>query len=169
MERRFLFRLILGTFRRGELADLSLLGFDPVAPSAFDANNNLIDERAVDIVLSARSLLTRCLAFCLRKLRFEGTDDEQYAFCAHVMAISIFRLPKFGECIVQSILSEDDIDKPLPEWEGSAGRMAIQKLSTIKRRASFSKNGETRGLTRNRSFCQVYMGIRLFWFSTGAL
>ena len=62
----FFFRLILGTFRRGELADLSLLGFDPVAPSAFDANNNLIDKRAVDIVLSARSLLTRCLAFCLR-------------------------------------------------------------------------------------------------------
>ena len=117
VERRFLFRLILGTFRRGELADLSLLGFDPVAPSAFDANNNLIDERAVDIVLSARSLLTLS-SILPKKLRFEGTDDEQYAFCAHVMAISIFRLPKFGECIVQSILSEDDIDKPLPEWEG---------------------------------------------------
>ena len=151
VERRFLFRLILGTFRRGELADLSLLGFDPVAPSAFDANNNLIDERAVDIVLSARSLLTRCLAFCLRKLRFEGTDDEQYAFCAHVMAISIFRLPKFGECIVQSILSEDDITNLYRNGKGRLGA-CNSKLSTIKRRASFSKNGETRGLTRNRSF-----------------
>ena len=32
------------------------------------------------------------------------------------------------------------------------GACQFKKLSTIKRRASFSKNGETRGLTRNRSF-----------------
>ena len=45
---------------------------------------------------------------------------------------------------MQSILSVDEIDLPLSEWEGSGGRVAIQKLSTIKRRGSWSKDGSIR-------------------------
>ena len=152
VEQRFLYRIILAIFRRGEICNLTLLGFDPVQPSAFDADNKLIDKRALDIVVVARGLLIRALSYCLYKLRFEGKSDETFAFTSHIIALSIFRLPKFGESFVQSILSVDEIDLPLSEWEGSGGRVAIQKLSTIKRRGSWSKDGSTRGLTRDRSF-----------------
>ena len=114
-----------------------------------------------DIVVVARGLLIRALSYCLYKLRFEGKSDETFAFTSHIIALSIFRLPKFGESFVQSILSVDEIDLPLSEWEGSGGRVAIQKLSTIKRRGSWSKDGSTRGLTRDRSFLPVG-GVYLF-------
>jgi hypothetical protein len=152
VEQRFIYRIVLAVLHRSELADLSLLGFDPVAPSAFDANNNLIDNRALDVAVAGRALLVKALSFCISKLRFEGKSDETLSFTSHIFALSIFRLPLFGEAVVQSILSVKEIDLPLPEWEGSGGRVAIQKLSTIRRRGSWSKDGSSRGLARNRSF-----------------
>ena len=53
-EQQFYFRIVLSILRRGELGDLALLGFDPVQPSAFDGDNNLIDARALEIVLQLR-------------------------------------------------------------------------------------------------------------------
>eukprot|EP00945_MAST-04E_sp_MAST-4E-sp1_P002706 g2706.t1 len=151
-EQQFYFRIVLSILRRGELGDLALLGFDPVQPSAFDGDNNLIDARALEIVLQLRQLLVNALAGVVSKLRFDGTTKEYLSYMSHVIAICMFRIPEFGDCVIRAMLPSAKLDKEIPEWEESGGRVHLDKLSHLRRRGSWSKNGETRGETRSRSW-----------------
>jgi hypothetical protein len=151
-ETQFYYRIILSVLRRAELADLALLGFDPLRPTAFNGNNELIDTRALDIVICLRELLIGSLSWCLRKLRFDGHTEETNSFVGHIMAICTLRIPEFGDCLARTLLGSDSIDLHIPEWEHSGGRLGLNKLSQFRRRGSWSKDGGTRGPTRNRSF-----------------
>ena len=97
---------------RGELSDLSTLGFDPLA--GMELHKSSIDLKSmsdnhtshgptdiqIDMALLIRKYLVRCLTHCINRVRYQTKDNKERRFCAYIFALCSFRLPKFGECMV---------------------------------------------------------------------
>jgi hypothetical protein len=119
--------LILG---RGEIGDLSTLGFDPLAGLNFEESHNdfknlkadqALDlhgptKNQIDIAILIRRFLIRCLVRAVERVRYQTKDTKERRFCATIFAICSFRLPTFGECMARAILPKNEVDSEISGW-----------------------------------------------------
>ena len=115
---------------RGEIGDLSTLGFDPLAglnlhKSHIDLKalekEHLSDEHGptksqIDMAMLIRRFLIRCLVHAVERVRYQTKDTKERRFCATVFAVCSIRLPTFGACMARAILPKHEVDVKLTGW-----------------------------------------------------
>ena len=134
---------------RGELSDLSTLGFDPMNLVRAEENYNLekwganmpesasnhlktipfgVSPEQLDMIILIRKLLVRCLAYSVSRVRFKTEDPGELRFCAKIFALCSFRIPEFGTCMAHAVLPSDDTYRPIAAWQNDRG-VSLSDLS----------------------------------------
>jgi len=105
------FEVIVAIIKRGELGEFMVGG------SSLSGAEGGKDSDMAKFALQYRSICYGTLAWALRKLSLKGGFPELRQFCARIVAIMSFRLPKFGQLLYQAILPENEMS--IKEWARS--------------------------------------------------
>ena len=127
---------------RGELSDLSTLGFDPMnsikvgqmssdnvadigkaAQKAHESVGGLppgVSNEQLDIAVLIRKFLVRCLCDTVKRVRYKIKSSKgSLRLCAKIFAICSFRIPEFGACMARAIVPQEDVRRPLSAWQNN--------------------------------------------------
>lgn len=104
------FDVMVAIMKRGELGEFMM------TPRDTETKQNK-DSDGARFFLQYRDVCYRTLAWTLKKLSLKGGFPELRLFCARVVAIMSFRLPKFGQLLYQAILPDNEAS--IKEWARS--------------------------------------------------
>ncbi|GBG25284.1 Hypothetical Protein FCC1311_015012 [Hondaea fermentalgiana] len=104
------FDVLVAIMKRGELGEFMMAPRD--STSRHDK-----DSEVARFFLQYRDVCYRTLGWTLKKLSLKGGFPELRLFCARVVAIMSFRLPKFGQLLYQAILPDNEAS--IKEWARS--------------------------------------------------
>uniref|UniRef100_A0A7S2S3Y9 C2 domain-containing protein n=1 Tax=Mucochytrium quahogii TaxID=96639 RepID=A0A7S2S3Y9_9STRA len=102
-----MFEVLIAILKRGELGEFMI-------PDMMSPTITMEDKK---LALQYRGLCYRLLRWVLQKLSLKGSFIELRLFCARVVAIMCFRLPKFGRVVYRAILPENETS--IKEWAQS--------------------------------------------------
>lgn len=92
---------------RGELSDLTLLGFNIVNPEVNPSDEDL------SFCLAKRELDIKTLSYVTQKVCQLGISTRLLKSCSHIIAMSMYRLPFWGEYVFKAIKKYKE---NLPDW-----------------------------------------------------